>query len=133
MNWRQMALLLFTALLFLAASVLINVFNLWSLVGNYTIPWFCSAMSIGICIVCITCLMTESPVSSTPISCVIVIVTAISIILGIGMIVDELIYVYPKCWIASISEWLGFTVILIILFLIPKLTCKKNNKFDRVQ
>jgi hypothetical protein len=133
MNWRQVTLLLFAALLFLAASVLINAFNLWSLVGNYTIPWFCSAMAIGICIVCITCLLTENPVSSIPVSCVIVIVIAISIISGIGMIVDELIYVYPKGWIASISEWLGFTVILIILFLIPKLTCKKNNKFDKVQ
>ena len=127
MNWRQVALLLFAALLLLTASVLINAFNLWSLVGNYTIPWFCSAMAIGICIVCITCLLTENSISSIPISCVAAIVIATSVISGVGMLVDELTYVCPKDWMASIGEWLGFTIILIILFWIPRLTCKRNN------
>jgi len=122
MNWRHIALMLLSALLFLTASVLISSLNLWSFLGNYTMPWLCTVMAICICIVSITSLLSDAPLSSLPISCVTVIVIATSIILALGLFVDGISYAFPKDSIGSIGEWLGFTIILLILFWIPRQT-----------
>jgi hypothetical protein len=119
--------MLFAALVLLTLAVFINVFKLWSFLGNYTIPWFCTAVAIGICVINVTSLLTGVSISSIPTSLVVLVTTVVSVIVGIGMLIDGLSYSFMKDWASSIGEWLAFTIILFLLFWTPKLMDKKKG------
>jgi len=126
MDRKDIALVLLTAFLLLLTGVLISAFQLWSLSGNYTVPWFCSAVGIGLCLISISSLLTQSPPSSIPIRRVTVVVIGSSIAIGIGMIIDGFVYTNAYDWVTSIGEWFAFTLILIVMFWLPRIRSKNN-------
>jgi MFS family permease len=128
MDRKDIALLLLAAFLLLVIGVLINSFQLWSISGNYTIPWFCSALGTGLCLISITSLLTQSSPSSIPMSRAAVVIIGSSVCIGIGMVIDGFVYTHTYDWISSIGEWFGFTLILIIMFWLPKI--KNKTKSD---
>ena len=126
MDRQDIALALLTAFVLLLAGVLIGTFQLWSLAGNSTVPWFCSALGLGLCLVSISSLMTQCPPSLIPIHRVTAVVIGSSITIGIGMLIDGLVYFNAYDWQTSIGEWFAFTVILVVMFWLPRIKGKNN-------
>lgn len=115
------------ALGLLVAAVLINNFKLWSLLGNFTVPWFCSSLAIAMLLVAMVSALTGYPPATIPISSVLVVIVGTSVVVGIGMLVDAYSYSVPQDWVGSLAEWAGFTMIVIVVFWIPKKSGKNTN------
>lgn len=112
--------LLGTSLAFLAAAALASYFQQWSFLGNLTVPWFCSAVGIGVLLVTLTSLITDCVPGSIPRARVLLVLIGSSLVTGLGMLVDAVAYELPYDWTASIGEWVGFTLILVVLFWLPR-------------
>lgn len=122
MSWREIAGLLIAAAVLLLAGLITNLFRLWSFLANFTVPWFCSAVAMALCILVITALLTNASPSSIPVSRVLAVIMGSVGVIGIGMVVDAISYGSFGDWTASIGEWAGFTLILSVVFWIPR--CK---------
>ncbi len=126
MDRKDIALLLLAAFLLLITGVLIDSFQLWSITGNSTIPWFCSALGTALCLISITSLLTQSSPSSISMSRAAIVIIGSSVCIGVGMVIDGFVYTHAYDWVSSIGEWFGFTLILIIMFWLPRIRSKNN-------
>ena len=115
------------ALCLLVASAVIQEYSLWSTLGSYTVPWFCTALAIALLIVLSTAILCGSEVSLIPISRILVMCVGSSLAVGIGMFVDGEAYGFQGEWIVSVGEWFGFTAILAVVFWLPRNRDKKNS------
>ena len=108
------------AFLLLIAAAVVNHLNLWSFLGNYTVPWFCSTIAIALLIVTLTGSICSCPPGKIPLSRVIIVIAASSGAVGLGMIIDGISYNIPIDWASTVGEWLGFSIALIMLFWLPR-------------
>ncbi len=115
------------ALGLLVAAVSINNFKLWSLLGNFTVPWFCSSLAIAMLLVAMVSALTGYPPATIPVSRVLVAIVGTSVAVGVGMLVDAFSYIVPKDWAGSLAEWVGFMMIVIVVFWIPRESGKNTN------
>ena len=124
MNLREILGCLLGALLLLVAAALIYAYRLWSFLGNYTMPWFCCALAVGLVLVVVTSLLTGKSLAAIPPSRVAIVVVGSSVGIGVGMVLDGLSYAraLPNDWVSSVGEVAAFTLILIVLFWIPRLS-----------
>lgn len=121
MTTREIAGFVLIPLVLLIAAGTINALSLWSFLGNFTVPWFCTALALAVLIVGVTCLLTQRPPSSIPTRHAALVVAAVLLIFGIGFIVDMIAYDESADWLASVGEWVGFAVILVGAFWLPRL------------
>lgn len=126
MNLRYTISLVATATGLLLAAALTHVYSLWSFLGNYTVPWFCCAVGIALLLVAAVTALTGRTPDILPLSRVLVVVIGSSIAVALGMLVDGISYQIPKDWPASVAEWAGFTIILMMAFWIPRIREKDN-------
>ncbi len=115
------------ALGLLVAAGLISNFKLWSLLGSYTVPWFCSSLAIAILLVAMTSALTDCPPATIPVYRVLVAIVGTSVAVGVGMLVDAYSYNVPKDWAGSLAEWAGFMMIVIVVFWIPRESNKNTT------
>lgn len=120
MNNRDTIVSLSCAFLLLIAAAVVNHLNLWSLLGNFTVPWFCSTIAIALLIVTLTGSICGCPPSQIPLSRVITVIVGSSAVIGLGMLVDGASYNIPMDWASTAGEWFGFSISLIILFWLPR-------------
>lgn len=116
------------ALGLLIAAVLINNFKLWSLLGNFTVPWLCSSLAIAMLLVAMVSALTGYSPATIPVSRVLVVIVGTSVAVGIGMLVDAFSYSVPRDWAGSLAEWAGFMMIVIVVFWIPRESGKNTNR-----
>ena len=113
--------LLCTAVVLLVAAGLTHSYRLWSSLGNYTVPWFCGVLAIAVLLVTLTGVLTGCALGRIPVSRVLVVLVGSSLTVGVGMLVDGVAYDIPNDWTASVGEWIGFTIILAVVFWLPRL------------
>lgn len=128
MKTRDTVALLCTAVALLAAAGLTHAYRLWSLLGNYTVPWFCGALAIAVLLFTLTAVLTGCAPGKIPVSRILTVLIGSSLAVGVGMLVDGVSYDIPKDWTASVGEWIGFTVILAVLFWLPRLKGKHTGE-----
>lgn len=116
------------ALCLLVASAVIQEYSLWSTLGNYTVPWFCTVLAIAFLIVLSTAMVCGSEISRIPPSRVLVTCIVSSLAVGIGMFVDAEAYVSDPEWMVSAGEWFGFTAILAMVFWLPRSRKKRPTE-----
>lgn len=129
MNTKDTISLLCTAFALLVAAAITNGYSLWSFLGNYTVPWFCSALSIALLLLVLTAILSASAPRSIPPSRVLIVTLGVSAALGLGMLTDGIAYDPPPDWTATIAEWAGFTLILLVVFWIPR----TGNKYSQTR
>lgn len=127
MKIREVIGLLCSALLLLVAATLIDHNNLWSVLGSYTVAWFCSAAAIALLIVTLTAILIGCAPGRIPLFRVITVIIGSSAAVGLGMLVDATSYKIPIDLTASASEWAGFIIILVVLFWIPRTRIKATG------
>jgi len=130
MNNREMLGCFVAAFLLLVAAPLIHDYQLWSFLGNYTVPWFCCTVAVGLILVVVTALLTGKTLGAVPPSRAVIVVLGSSAAIGVGMLLDSLSYApgLPIDWVGSLGEWAGFTLILIVLFWIPRFSKKAAER-----
>lgn len=111
------------AVVLLVAAALIHACQLWSLLANYTVPWFCCTLAIGLVLMVLTSLVTRRTPDTIPPACVTAVVVGYSAAVGLGMLLDFLSYgrEMPPDWASSLGEWAGFTGVVAGLFWIARL------------
>jgi len=120
MNTKEIIGLLCTVVALLAAAVVTHVYQLWSYLGNYTVPWFCDSTAIALLLVTLTSVLTGCPPSIIPIGSALAVVVGSSLAVGLGMYVDSMSYNVLRDSPSSIGEWVGFTLIVLFVFWIPR-------------
>ena len=106
--------------LFLAAWVMEHA-AIASSVLTATLPWICVMVGIVLLILAATCLMLQKPPAELPLIPALSICVATSLGLLVGLFVD-VHYYYPEAQKGELLiEWLGFTLILCIVFLVPRI------------
>jgi len=121
MNNRDSIVSISCAFLLLIAAAVINHLNLWSSLGNYTVPWFCSTIAIALIIVTLTGSICGCPPGKIPLSRVITVIVGSSAAIGLGMLIDGISYNIPIDWASTVGELFGFSISLIILFWLPRM------------
>ena len=113
-------LVLIPTALFVAAW-LMNTVTIASSVVSATLPWICTMIGIVLLILGATCLILQKPPGQLPRSVALTICAATSLGLFVGMFVDYRYY-YPEAAIGvELMEWVGFTLILCIVFFVPRI------------
>ena len=120
MSTRDTIFFLLAPLVLIITAALINSFQLWSFLGNYTVGWLCSALALALLIVAATARLAGTSPASIPRPGMLVAMTGTSAAVGIGMLIDSFAYGIPPDWPASIGEWIGFTLILGVSFWLPR-------------
>lgn len=123
MTMRDIAGFILIPLVLLIAAGAINALSLWSVLGNFTVPWFCTALALAVLIVGTTCVLLQCPPSAIPAHHARLVIAAVLLIIGIGLAVDMFAYSEYESAdrLASVGEWVGFAVILIGAFWLPRL------------
>ena len=120
MRPKDISALIGTAIVLISAAGITQAYQLWSFLANYTVPWFCDALAISLLLVVLTAVLAGTSAADIPISRVLVVIAGSSIVVGVGMLLDSVSYTILPDWTASIGEWLGFTIMLIVVFWIPR-------------
>lgn len=128
MNWKQTIGLVCVAVGLLIAAAAIDVYELWSVLSNCTVPWFCSALAIALLVMAGTCFLTNAAPAEIPKSRVEAAIVGPSVGVGLGMLVDAATYGTAGDWGGSIAEWAAFTVMLGVVFWIPRINKTNNDK-----
>lgn len=128
MNWKQTFGLVCVALVLLIAAAVTDVYQLWSVLGNCTVPWFCGALSIALLLMSGTCLLTNAEPGAIPKSRVEAVIIGSSAGVGLGMLVDSVSYGPLGDWGGSLGEWAAFTVMLGVVFWIPRINSANDDK-----
>ena len=113
------------ALLLAASSI--GQFSLWSRLGNATVPWFCTSLALAVLIVGVTCLLLERPPSAIPVRHSVFVTIVVSVLLGIGLVLDGIAYGTLPDRLATVGEWLGFVAILAGAFWLPRLRTSESG------
>lgn len=126
MKSNEWAYFILLPLLLLITACAIHTCRLWSYLANFTVPWFCSALALALLILGVSCFLLQCTPAQIPLLRVRQIILAILLILGLGLIVDLFAYGESRDWLASIGEWVGFMVILLGVFKLPRTQDKTN-------
>ena len=106
----------------LSVAVAINRFNLFSYLGNLTMPWLLTAVACSLLLVGAVCILRREEPNELPGRVCVAAVLLVQTIYGAGMVVDRFAYrCAPADWPASVGGWIGFGVILAAAFLLPRL------------
>jgi hypothetical protein len=127
MKFGNLIVITCVALGLLVAAGLISIFKLWGLLGNLTVPWFCSSLAIAILLVAMTSALTDCPPATIPISRVLAAIVGTSVAVGVGMLVDAYSYSVPTDLVGSLAEWAGFTTMVVVVFWIPRESNRKTT------
>ncbi len=111
----------------LVAAFLIKTSRLWSSLGNYTFPWVCTAVAVGVLVVGAVSLLADCSPGSIPLISVVLSWLGVMLILGIGMVVDYFSYPTVGDWASAAGEWVGFGIILAGAFWVPRTAKKKET------
>jgi len=128
MDMRDTIGLVATGLGLLVVGAMTHVFQLWSFLGNYTVPWFCCAVALALLLVLLVSLLTGISPGKLPLSRVFAVILGSSVAIGLGMLVDGISYGILADRTSSVAEWGGFTLILVVVFWIPRVTREANAK-----
>ena len=105
---------------------------LWSAVCNWTIPWFCSALALALLIIFTMHVISGIPPYQMKLSAVLLVYALVVIIGAASIAVDNSAmptvddFNVTQEWNApryfeSLLEWIGFSLILLVLLLVPRL------------
>ena len=111
-------------LVLLAAGYLAGSQGQWAEAGSLTITWFCSCLAVAIVIVGATALLVQSPPRDIPLAAAALVYAAVVGVVGVGMVIDAFTFDELDSLPASLGEWVGFAVILAVLFLAPRLRAR---------
>lgn len=107
----------------------IQSFQLWTAACNWTIPWLCSAMALGLCVVFLSCLLSGQEFAKLNKKYLLFLYVPIVLVAGVGIAVDS----YSPGplgndeFFVCMAEWLGFAVILLAFLLAPRFLSKEEN------
>jgi len=111
----------------LLSGWLITTCRFWSSLANHTVPWLCSAIALSVLIQGVTCLATQTAPKELPGKCVMVVCVSVLIVLGAELFVDHIAYRIMTDTLAAFGEWIGFGVILVGVFLLPRIAVPKRR------
>ena len=131
------------AWILLAAAI--SHLDLWSAVCNWTIPWLCSALALALLIIFTMNVVTGTSVSQMRLSAVLIVYVVVVLVGAGGIAVDN--FSMPTVdqfsistadsldilqewntdrFVESLLEWIGLSLILLVLLLVPRF--KKSDK-----
>ena len=111
-----------TAIALLIAAAVTRAFSLWSFLGNMTVPWLCAAVALALLLVLMTAVLSGCSPRNIPLVYALVVIIGTSVILFLGMVIDAIAYhASPRTLPVSAAEWLAFTIILAVLFWMPRI------------
>jgi hypothetical protein len=109
-------------LVLLASAWVIAERHLWDILGNSTVPWFCSALAIAVLLLGVTSVIVKQSPSELPTRIAVTVVTATLVVLAVGMVIDG--RQFQSDWVSSAGSWIGFAVILGGVFALPRLSIR---------
>jgi hypothetical protein len=105
----------------IAVGWMVGTNMLWRTVADLTVPWLCSALALALLIVgAVSAICDRSP-ASIPRNAALLTYLGVVVVLGTGIAVDAAVYRGWTGLFSSLAEWLGFAVILLGCFWIPRL------------
>lgn len=104
----------------LAAGWLAKTMPIWSVTGGHTVPWFCNAFAIALLVAGGTSLLCGQALAELPVRVAVLAAAGAILIVGIGFVVDALTHGSASDWTATLGEWVGFTVLVIGCFWLPR-------------
>ena len=116
--------------LLIVLGPVIQRYQLWTDACNWTIPWLCSAMALGLCVVFSLCLLSGQELANLNKKYLLFLYVPIVLVAGAGIAVDS----YSRGSLGTdeffvcMAEWLGFAVILLTFLLAPGFLGKEENK-----
>ncbi len=110
----------FLALLFLIAGSLLGGVRSWSPASSATIAWLCSALATALTVVGATSLLCQTEPGRIPRRSSRMIWAAVVVVAGLGIVVDNWGAFETFAFRIGIAEWLGFSVLLYVLFEVPR-------------
>ena len=110
--------LLFPLALLLSAW-LIEERGLWDQLANTTVPWFCSALAIAVLLLGVTCLSVRRAPSELPKQLVVAVIAVTLAVFAVGVVIDSRQF-GTLDWLASFGSWVGFAVLLVGVFVLPR-------------
>jgi len=109
------------AVVLLAIGWVIKNAGLWSYYSNMTVPYICSAIAVSLMVVASTALICQKPASEIPGIAIAIFCGVLIILMGILIFVNVWSNRGSQLFVTSISEWLGASVILVLVFVLPRL------------
>jgi len=93
--------------------------RLWSSASNLTVPWLCSALALALLVAAGTEALRGRPLREVPVGTRVAAGAATSAVLAAGLLVDVVTYGVREDGLATLAEWVGFTVLLALVLLLP--------------
>lgn len=110
----------FLALLFLLAGSQLGGIRAWSPTSTATIAWICSALAVALTVVGATSLLCQTTPGRIPRRSARIVWAAVVVVAGIGIVVDNWGVLENAAFRIGVAEWLGFSVLLFVLFEVPR-------------
>lgn len=124
----------------LAAGWLAKTLPVWSQIGGHTIPWFCSALAIALLVAGGTSLLCGQSLATIPTWTAVLAAAGAILVVGIGFLVDYFTYFgsnertfgipVSTDWGGTIGEWVGFAVLVVGCFWLPRAAANQNASSD---
>lgn len=95
---------------------------LWSTLASATVPWFCTALALAMLVVGSTCTLLQCSPARIPAGRAAAVAAVVLVAIGVGLGVDAVAYNGARDLVASIGEWLGFAVLLGVVFWLPRVS-----------
>lgn len=111
--------LLIVVVLLLGSAWLIYEDKLWSQTANLTVPWFCSALALGLLIVLIVCGLRGQGPAELPWIVIAGTVVVTGAVLAVGCEIDNQTYTTSGI-VGTRWELAGFVVLLLGLFMVAR-------------
>jgi len=111
----------------LATGWLAKTLPIWSVTGGHTIPWFCNALAIALLVAGGTSLLCGQALAAIPVRAAVLAAAGAILIVGIGFVVDALTHGRASDWTATLGEWVGFTVLVIGSFWLPRAAATRDT------
>lgn len=109
---------------FILLGAVISELDLWGVVCNWTVPWFCSAMALVLLIIFSISVVTGTSPSETRLVTILLVYLAVVLIGAAGIAVDTFSFMREwstSLYLESLLEWIGLSVMLLVLLLAPRL------------
>lgn len=119
MNFKSQTILVSVVLLLLGAAWLVNEDRLWSQIGSFTVPWFCTALALALLILLLVCNLREQAPAELPWLVVVGTVVVVGVVLVAGTEIDNEKYALSGI-VGTRWEVAGFMALLLGLFLVAQ-------------
>ena len=100
---------------------------LWSSVARQTVPWFCSALALAVAVVGAVAVASGRPPSEMTRRAVLLVYVPVVLLLAGKLILDGWGEWENDPFILSAAEWLGFSILLLIVFVVPRLKARRRD------